>query len=72
MWLWIASGIIPVLGPVSALTRFTEVRERLRDAARTADPGATAEAISRAASVTAGAALLGLASRCSRRSFWRC
>ncbi len=61
MWLWLASGIIPVLGLVSALTRFTDIREHLREAARTADAGASAEAISRAASLTAAAALLGLA-----------
>ena len=61
MWLWIAAGIIPVLGLVAALTRFTEIGEHLREAARTADPGATAEAISRAAGVTVLAALLALA-----------
>jgi hypothetical protein len=61
MWVWIGSGIIPVAGLVFALTRFTEVRERLREAARTADPSASAEAINRAAGLTASAALLGLA-----------
>lgn len=61
MWLWIASGLVPVLGLVYSLTRFTEVSEHLKEAARVADPAASADAIDKVANVTALIAMLALA-----------
>ncbi len=61
MWLWLASGLIPVLGLVYALTRFSDISEHLKAAARAADPTASVETISRISSVTALTGLLALA-----------
>ena len=61
MWLWLASGLVPLLGLVYAITRFSDISEHLKTVARSAEPTASAETINRIASVTALIALLTLA-----------